>query len=199
MALNELQAKRSGNIVLIRHGMPDVPPRRVIDSVGFTDWVKAYEDAGLHPNTLPPNRTVDAARSADTVFTSTLPRSRQSAEALGLARVTVMSAFDEPILPVPALNSLRMPVGAWLVLCRLVWLAGLHGNGETYGATRARAAEAAEVLTRAAAKGGVALIGHGWINRFIGAALIKRGWQRRGGGSALWDVTAYMPPTIRSE
>lgn len=183
-----------GNIVLIRHGAPDVPSRRVLDGAGFADWARAYEAAGLRPHTLPPRRTVEAARSADAVFTSTLPRSRQSAAALGLAGAVAMPAFDEPALPVPALRLLRLPVGAWSVLCRSLWLAGLHEDEETYRAARARAAAGAEVLVEAAATGGVALIGHGWINRLVGAALTGRGWRRRGGGSALWAVTAYARP-----
>lgn len=187
--MDKLEAMRSGKVVLIRHGTPDAPPRRVLDSIGFADWVQAYEDAGLCPGTLPPHRTVEVAGSAHAAFTTTLPRSRQSATALGLTGITALSVFDEPVLPVPALRFLRLPVVAWLVLCRSLWLTGLHEDGETYRATRARVVGAAEVLAAAALNGGVALIGHGWINRFIGAALAERGWHRRVGGSALWEVT----------
>lgn len=181
-------------IVLVRHGPPDAPPARTLDNIGFAAWVRGYEDAGLRPGTSPPRQAAEAARSADTVFTSTLPRSRQSAVALGIVGATAMSTFDEPALPVPRLRFFQLPVGGWLVLCRSLWRAGLHQDGETYRAARARGVMAADILVRAALNGGVALIGHGWINRFIGAALVDRGWQQHGGGSELWGVTSYVPP-----
>lgn len=183
-----------GEIILIRHGPPDAPSARMLDNTGFAAWVRSYEDAGLRPDTSPPHQTAEVARSVDTVFTSTLPRSRQSANALGMVGLTALSAFDEPALPVPKLRFLRLPVGGWLVLCRSLWRACLHKDGETYSAARARGIVAAEILASAALNGGVALIGHGWINRFIGAALVDRGWQQRGGGAELWGMTSYLPP-----
>lgn len=194
MSMVGLSRRDLGIIVLIRHGPPDASPARLVDNVGFAAWARGYEDAGLRPDAIPPDQAAEAARSVDTVFTSTLPRSRESAAALGMADVTAMSVFDEPALPVPGLRFLRLPVGGWLVLCRSLWRAGLHKDGETYRAARARGVIAAEILANAASSRDVALIGHGWINRFIGAALVDRGWQQRGGGSALWSVTSYVPP-----
>ena len=183
-----------GKIILIRHGPPDAPSARMLDKPGFAAWARSYEDAGLRPDTSPPRQTAEMARSVDTVFTSTLPRSRQSANALGMVGLTALSVFDEPALPVPKLHFLRLPVGGWVVLCRSLWRAGLHQDGETYSAARTRGIVAAETLESAALNGGVALIGHGWMNRFIGAALVDRGWQQRGGGAKLWGMTSYLPP-----
>jgi broad specificity phosphatase PhoE len=184
----------TGNIILIRHGPPDALPRRIVDGIGFAAWVQSYEAATLRPDTFPPPLTRTAVSTADVVFTSMLPRSRQSAEALGRVGATAMPAFNEPNLPVPAVRIIRLPVSAWLVVCRSLWLTGLHGDGETYAAARTRAAQAADVLVAAASTGTVALIGHGWINRLIGAVLAGRGWQRRVVGSALWSVTTYAMP-----
>lgn len=72
---------------------------------------------------------------------------------------------------------LYLPATAWVVIARLLWLAGLPAT-ETPATTGKRAKKASERLIRQAlATGHVLLVGHGWLNRLIGRALERSGWQ----------------------
>ena len=181
-------------ILLIRHGQPDIALRPRTGHAGFADYMVAYEQAGLSPASLPPAELQDLVRELDHVFTSGLPRSRQSAAALApRAQLTADALFAEAPLPAPRIPLLRMRVPKWAVLSRLLWYAGFHAGIDDPATTARRAVQAADMLiARARRSGTAALVAHGYFNWMIGRELARRGFAREGLHRArYWNTVIY--------
>lgn len=110
---------------------------------------------------------------------SDLPRSRQSAQALGFGENPVADAlFGEAQLPHFRHGRIRLPAAVWLTVLRLLWLAGFSRNGESYAAAKRRARSAAQrLIDLVYVHGSVALVGHGVMNHLIGRELRAQGWR----------------------
>lgn len=179
-------------IILLRHGPVALCSIGFVSAAGFKSWAAAYERSDVIPQ-QPPLSARMAAASVLKAFTSERPRSRQSAAALGLVGPTASAIFNEPALPIIRVPGIRLPITTWLVACRALWLSGVLNKGESVTKSRQRGRAAARLLI-ANSKGGVALVGHGWINRFISDELQAAGWHRSCKSSALWGVSSYTPP-----
>lgn len=189
-------------IVLIRHGQPHIPLRPRTSHAGFSDYIDAYEAAGLAPSSLPPQELQDLARELDHVFSSDRARSRQSAQKLAPhARLTVDALFAEAPLASPRFPILRMEVPTWAVMSRILWHAGFHPKIENPRQARARASKAADVLiAKAREAGSAALVAHGYFNWMIGRQLLKRGFHRTGIHQArYWNTVVYEDRNARDK
>ena len=182
-------------IVLIRHGKPDVGRSRWITHRKFQDYIEEYEQAGLHPESPPPDWLVELTRQARRIYASDRPRAEESAKALAPhAMLSLSSLFMEAQLKSPKLPLMRLKPPAWAVIARLAWHAGHHGGIEDYRDARDRALKAVEMLSDVAREDGIAvLVAHGYFNAMVGRALRKHGWSRYGGRhrAKYWNAVVY--------
>jgi broad specificity phosphatase PhoE len=181
-------------IILVRHGRPALPLSPRTSHSGFSDYIDAYEAAGLDPGNLPPEELRDLVRELEAVFTSAQPRAHQSARALAPhAELIADPLFAEAPLASPRIPLLRMRVQKWAVMARILWHAGYHPEIENYRRARHRAAQAADILiARAHKEGKAALVAHGYFNAMIGRQLRQRGFKRTGAHRVrYWNAVIY--------
>lgn len=142
----------------------------------FETHIRAYELSGIDADARPPDALVAHVERAATVFASDAPRVTETLERLGLAADVVDPAFREAPPMAPNLPLLLPEIG---------WLALARARGEFSPAlseARAdlvrRATSCARRLCVESESGDVALIGHGWFNRYVAAALTQTGWRK---------------------
>jgi len=185
---------KGARIILVRHGRPHLPLRPRTGHRGFSDYIDAYEAAGLDPENLPPQELSDLVKELDHVFTSDRPRSHQSARALAPhATLQADPLFAEAPLAAPRIPLLKMRVPKWAVVARVLWHAGYHPEIEDYRKAKHRAAQAADILIEKIRDGGTAvLVAHGYFNAMIGRQLRQRGFTRTGAHRVrYWNAVTY--------
>ncbi|MBD3390489.1 MAG: hypothetical protein GF418_00585 [Chitinivibrionales bacterium] len=169
-------------ILLIRHGEPvaarTARPGMIVSGAECERLARGYAGSEIHPESHPPAWLVRRAGKAGIAYSSALRRAVQSAELLGLGgRLTVDPVFDEAPIPYGYLTGLKLPVGVWAALARLLWLLDRSPGFEGISGTRARARRCAAILHDAAAGHGRAvLVAHGCINALIRQSLMDTGW-----------------------
>lgn len=185
-------------VILVRHGKPAIATNPRTSHLGFRRYIDAYQDAGLDPQSAPPEELLDLVRGLNAVFTSGLPRANDSARTLlPEAEIIADPLFTEAPLAAPRIPLLKMKVPVWAVMARIMWHAGYHPEIENYRRAKARASKAAEILlSRAQANDGVAvLVAHGYFNAMIGRVLKKRGFLRTGSHRVrFWNAVVYEHP-----
>lgn len=183
-----------GRIILIRHGQPAIALSPRTSHHGFRDYIDAYEESGLDPQSAPPEELQDLVRELTEIFTSGKRRALDSARILAPnAELIVDPLFVEAPLAAPKIPLLKMRVQKWAVVARLLWHAGYHPEIEPYARAAKRARDAANILmTRARIDGASALVAHGYFNYLIGRELKKRGYRRSGAHRAhYWNAVIY--------
>ncbi|MBI3675399.1 MAG: histidine phosphatase family protein [Proteobacteria bacterium] len=181
-------------VILIRHGRPAIATSPRTSHSEFRDYIDAYEDAGLDPESAPPEELQDLLKELTAVFTSGRKRSHDSAKALApKAELIADPLFAEAPLASPRIPLLRMKVPKWAVVARILWYAGYHPGLENFRRAKKRALEAADILVaRANAEGVTALVAHGYFNFLIGAELGRRGFEKSGSHRArFWNAVIY--------
>ena len=188
-------AGNPARVILVRHGKPAIPTNPRTGHHGFRDYIDAYQDAGLDPQSAPPGELLDLVKGLDAVFTSNLPRANDSARTLlPEAEIIADPLFTEAPLAAPRIPLLKMKVPVWAVMARIMWHAGYHPEIENYRRAKARASKAADILLgRAEANDGVAvLVAHGYFNAMIGRVLKKRGFTKQGAHRVrFWNAVIY--------
>lgn len=192
-----------GWIVTVRHGRPDLARTGRFDAAGWDRWWAEYDRTGLAPDQRPLSRRLRRlAANADILVSSTLPRARETAQALADGRMAEADPlFVEAPLPAPPLPGfLQFSPRTWSAISRLAWLWGYAGSGESRAEAELRARKAADALIALAEReGNVLLCAHGWFNRMIGRELRARGWRRAyNGGDHYWSHRQYMPPSEKA-
>jgi len=185
---------KGARIILVRHGRPALPLRPRTSHSEFRDYIDAYEQAGLDPESLPPQELSDLVKELDLVFTSDRPRAHESAKALAPhAELQVDPLFAEAPLASPRIPLVRMRVPKWAVMARLLWHAGYHPEIENYRKAKHRAGDAASILIDRVRDGGSAvLVAHGYFNAMIGRQLRRRGFTRTGAHRVrYWNAVIY--------
>ncbi|HEV2560541.1 MAG TPA: histidine phosphatase family protein [Rhizomicrobium sp.] len=188
------EAAEACRIILIRHGRPAIATSPRTSHHGFRSYIDAYEEAGLDPESAPPEELQDLVGELTAVFTSGRKRSNDSARALAPnAELIVDPLFVEAPLASPRIPVLRMKVPKWAVMARILWHAGYHPKIENYKRAKERASDAADILMRRARKEGSAvLVAHGYFNFLIGRELRQRGFKRSGSHRArFWNAVIY--------
>lgn len=184
-------------IVLLRHGKPRVMRQGRVSPAGFGQWVAAYDGSGIDGRRPPPEAAIARVRECACVVCSSLPRSVESARALGVPRIDACDPmYREMDLPSAGWHFPRLPHAVWAVLFRLLWLAGYSGNAESFREARERAARCACCLAALAAeRSSVVFVGHGSLNWFVAWQLRRMGWA----GPWIpplrfWGVAVYRAP-----
>jgi len=189
-----LQHAAPMRIILIRHGRPAIPTAPRTSHREFRTYIDDYEQAGLDPDSVPPDELQDLVGELTAVFTSGRRRSDDSAKALAPnAELIADPLFDEAPLASPRIPILKMKVPKWAVVARILWHAGYHPEIENYRKAKHRAAQAADILMhRARAEGVAALVAHGYFNFLIGRELRHRGFKKSGSHKArFWNAVIY--------
>jgi broad specificity phosphatase PhoE len=182
-------------IILVRHGKPAIATSPRTSHHGFRRYIDAYQDAGLDPQSAPPDELLDLVKGLNAVFTSGAPRATDSARTL-LPEASIIAdpLFAEAPLAAPRIPLVKMKVPVWAVMARIMWHAGYHPEIEDYRRAKARATAAADILLkRAGVNDGVAvLVAHGYFNAMIGRVLKKRGLRRTGSHRVrFWNAVVY--------
>ncbi len=181
-------------IILVRHGRPAIPINRRTSHHGFRSYIDEYQEAGLDPQSAPPEELLDLVKGLNAVFTSGLPRADDSARAmLPEAEIIADPLFTEAPLAAPRIPLLKMKVPVWAVMARIMWHAGYHPEIENYRRAKARAMAAADILLKRAEENGAAvLVAHGYFNAMIGRVLKRRGFRRTGSHRVrFWNAVIY--------
>lgn len=180
----------AGQIALYRHGKVAFDEWSWAPARAFRAMVVTYDTQPiLVPFTAPKGDTVDV------VVASCRARSQRSAQVLFGSFDHASEMFREAELPgLPSLP-FALPAVFWFLLARLMWRFGLGAGCERYGAFRARAGRAAEVLIdHARAGASVALVGHVVLNQAVASELRRRGYHGpKRPNRRHWSVSLYQP------
>lgn len=165
-------------MTLIRHGRPlaDFATKRRGHELG--EWLRVYEGVAVDA-TLPPPEALRTALRGARVFSSPTRRARSSA-ALLVAEAIVETLDDAREAPLAehVWCPVRVRPTTLLALARIAWFLGAVAL-ESPAEVRVRAGRVAAMLaTSVEESGAVALVGHGYMNRFIATELRALGWRR---------------------
>lgn len=165
-------------VVLMRHGEPDIDKRLRLNALQFGAWIEKYNAAGVDTLSRPPQAAIEKARQCAFTVCSHLPRSVESAKTLGIERSSLSDPlFREMEMPHAAWRFPKLPVLAWSVLFRLAWIFGYSAGVESLQSAKERARHCAEHLAHLASTHGTVLfVGHGSLNWFIARHLKSMGW-----------------------
>ncbi|MEO5819170.1 MAG: histidine phosphatase family protein [Vicinamibacteraceae bacterium] len=187
------------SIVLARHGRPDLPAElgRAITGRDIGHWYRRYDESGIADHADPPAGLREAAAAAGCVVASDARRALETAARLGVTdRVRVEPVLREVGFPESLAVPVRLSPNVWVLIARATQTLGCCACDEPVPASRARAAIAADTLTRLADEHGTLLvIGHGWFNRFVARELRRRGWSGpRWPPTGYWSTATYQCP-----
>jgi len=178
-------------IILLRHGKPKVELNGRIRPVDFKQLVTVYAESEIQDS--PPLHLKEQFTS-HYVVCSHLQRSIHSAKKLGCKEIHLSEPlFAETDIPFFDKMSIKLPVIAWLIIFRVMWLFGFNKNGESFSQAKIRAKEAAQKLIDLAEENEkVILVGHGVMNRLIATQLRINNWKGPGSpGRKYWEYGCY--------
>jgi broad specificity phosphatase PhoE len=178
-------------IILLRHGKPDVELKGHLNASDIKQLTSAYAQSGVEDS--PPEILKDRF-NACYVVCSDLARSTQSAKKLGVNEIHLSDAlFKETDVPHFDQGVIKMPVTVWLIVLRVMWLFGFKKNGESFSKAKNRAQDATNKLIALAQENEkVILVGHGLMNRLIAKQLRLKSWQGPPSpGKKHWEFGRY--------
>lgn len=178
-------------IILMRHGQPDLASVARVSPQGMQRWIADYDQSAITDQPAP-QASADLAARARIIVSSNAPRALTSVAALGREPDLIDALFCEAQLPHGRWPLPRLSPFKWAFVLRMLWLCGAHGQVESARAATTRAQAAAQQLQSLADNGSVLLLGHGFMNRMIARDLQARGWQRHtNSGSGYWSAAVY--------
>ena len=187
----------SGEIILMRHGKPDIGPIDKVSARDMKQWIKQYDLAGIVDEPIPETSQA-LARKADVIVSSTAPRALASVAALGLSPSLIDAVFCEARLPHGQWTQPRLSPFTWAFIYRMAWLCGFSAQVESARNAGLRADQAAQQLQTLAGDKDVLLMGHGFMNRMIAKRLVRAGWARQDSSdSRYWRASRYRKETRR--
>ena len=179
-------------ITILRHGQPDFEWQRTVKGSEFRSLEHAYDSAGIVG--YPPEESLDLVNQHKCIVCSDLPRSIQSAKALGADSIHFSSAvFREMNLPYFDSAQIKLPLNYWVILLRSLWFLGFSKNTESISIAKTRAKKASEKLIELANEHhSVLFVGHGFLNHFVAKELRGNNWLGpRSPGKKYWDYGTY--------
>jgi len=181
----------SGEIILMRHGKPDLGPIGKVSARDMAQWIEQYDLVGIVDEPIP-EASQALARKAGVIVSSTAPRALASAAALGMSPSLIDAVFCEARLPHGKWTQPRLSPFTWAFIYRMAWLCGFSARVESARDAGLRADRAAQQLQRLAEDKDVLLMGHGFMNRMIAKRLARAGWVRQdSSGSRYWSASRY--------
>jgi len=181
----------SGEIILMRHGKPDLGPIDKVSSRDMKQWIAQYDLAVIVDEPAPETSRA-LASAAGVIVSSSAPRALASVAALGLSPKVIDAVFCEAPLPHGSWAQPRLSPFTWAFIYRMAWLCGLSAQVESARDAGLRADRAAQQLQTLAEGEDVLLMGHGFMNRMIAKRLTRAGWVRQdSSGSRYWSASRY--------
>lgn len=182
-------------ITLVRHGKPNIKKSGSVNAAGMQEWVSAYDAS--HISGSPASLAKAACQNSNFIVSSPLPRAISSLETLGVKPDLILNDLSEAQLPVFNVPTIKLSPALWLILFRLLWLAGASANSESYSDTKQRAKKVADRLTALADEHDrVFSMGHGIMNKLISKELERAGWRKvTDGKSDYWGTVRYASST----
>lgn len=178
-------------IILLRHGKPEIELKGSLDAEELKQLVVKYEHSGIQD--VPPKNLNNHFKS-HYIVCSDLERSLQSAKSLEFGQVHLIDElFAETNLPHFDQTFFKLPIAVWLISLRVMWLFGYSQNGESFRQAKKRAKQATSKLIALAQENKkVILIGHGLMNRLIAKQLRINKWQGPSSpGKKYWEFGIY--------
>jgi broad specificity phosphatase PhoE len=183
-------------ISLIRHGRPDADLISRIAGHQFPEWLRRYEEAGVDRLLPPPDELRKSVAQCRVLASSPAARAQGSADLLELLaqRIVFPDASEAP-LPTRIICPMPLKPATMTVVARVLWLLGLASASEDKTAVQRRACRLADDLSMLArTRGHVALVGHGYMTRFLTRALKASGWRcTSSAGSGYWSDSHFEP------
>ncbi len=179
-------------ITILRHGKPDFEWRRRVRGSDFRSLERTYDSAGIIG--MPPEKSRMQISRHEIVVCSDLPRSIQSAKALGARAIHYASPiFREMNLPYFDRLPLTLPLKLWVIVLRALWFLGFSKNTESFVKARSRAKKASIILSELAAEyDSVLFVGHGFLNHYIAKELLAANWDGPSSpGTKYWEFGVY--------
>ena len=199
----ELSQGLAMKIVIMRHGEPKFGLSDMLKKKCSANELEAiigvYVDSGLNSQKIPPPEALRVVKTCNAVACSDLPRSMESAAALGVLNIDFTDPiFREADLPYANWRYPKLTVFSWGIFFRVLWYLGYSNKAESIASVEQRAENAAIKLEQMAdEQGSVILIGHGIINRFVAKKLRHSGWRGpKNPGYNYWDHGIYEHNTI---
>lgn len=166
-------------IVLIRHGEPILDKKSARSRKGMKQYIYDYDTAKVHSFS---NSPVDFRVGViDTIYASPIVRAKDTANKLFggkliIAEDSLFREFEREVFPLPIIH---LRPKTWGILSRIPWLLGLQSrNIEGFGNAKRRAKKDVVFLEQKANQSErVALVAHGFLNRYLSKYLQKEGWQ----------------------
>ena len=168
-------------IVLIRHAKVDMEAKGWMRAKRAAEYRMNYDVSPIN-DFIPSEVLLQLPTiSSDTVYTSVLYRSKETAFRLLGDSVTFVSM---PLLNEYELHIVRwpllLPYKGWTIISRALWLFGLKKDGvESYRMAKERTQKAVDfIVQKSTHNRQVVLVTHGFLNRNIAKELERRGWTR---------------------
>jgi broad specificity phosphatase PhoE len=188
-------------IVIMRHGQPDVPnlPYK-ISSRKFAECLNLYKQCGIADNDKIATSLAEKFRNYNTIVTSDLKRSIDSAQLLSPLSTPIIDPLfreiDDSFIPIPFLKLKAM---TWSKLFILLWVAGTLEFKKAFREGKLRAKLCAEKLIFLAEQHErVLFVGHGFINTYIAKELNRLDWQGpKFPSKQYWEYSIYKKQTYQ--
>ncbi|HIQ27192.1 MAG TPA: hypothetical protein EYH42_01660 [Sulfurovum sp.] len=180
-------------IILIRHAKVLLESKEKISASQMNIWVEKYNNAPID-TTLPSKEVIQRINDAHFVLASSLSRTVDSLEVIGVEPIEENSLFDEIDLPKTQGFLLKLSPKMWLVLLRLMMLVGFGKKSKVYTEAKHRAKRASDHLIHLANKHeSIALMGHGGMHWLLSRELERLGWEciEHSNGSKNWGFKVY--------
>lgn len=192
-------------IALIRHGEPALEKEGRFSYEEAKQYMKNYDSVGI---LIPDEPFFQVGEEEEILFyVSNLNRAKTTADYLfGPEQERVESTefreFERSLGKRRA--PIRLPLRYWTVTARIEWILGINREGiESFGAAKERAEKAAEKLnSQSREHDKIAVVAHGFLNRYLKKYLKDRGWHIvREGGLSYFGTTILvkMEETGREE
>ncbi|ELR71654.1 hypothetical protein C900_02390 [Fulvivirga imtechensis AK7] len=182
-------ANRFAQIILIRHGEPELERVLWYNRRKIITYSKKYDLVGVKPFEVGPICTENLENVK--VYHSTLPRAQHTAELIFGSRFQMIPdsrfrEFEKRIIP---FLNIHLPLKFWTVVSRVLWYFGFNSREiENVKQAKLRTRANADFLAKEAQlHRTVMVVAHGFHNRYVSKYLRKNGWHlvRKGGRSYL--------------
>jgi broad specificity phosphatase PhoE len=138
---------QSVEIVLFRHGKPNIDTSGRVSAADFGKWVSDYDMTGIDEEHKPVSSTIQRAEQCAFTACSNLPRSVKSARISNIEAPEIVSPlFRECEIPYSNWKFPRLSKTSWSVLFRLLQLSGYSSIAESYREVKKRSKECAAQL-----------------------------------------------------
>ena len=158
--------------------------------------VEQYNQAPID-RTLPSDEVIEHIKTADVVLASSLSRSADSLDMIGVKATEKNRLFDELDVPSSHGSLIKLSPKTWLVILRLLMFFGIGKNSKSFTLSKRRAKKEAVYLVELAEENQtVVLMGHGGMNWLLGRELERLGFKLfdKKDASKNWGYTVYTSP-----